>query len=215
MTTSVKFLIKFGNEENIKNLFEKGEVYMNTIKTFKDFDKKGVGDKYEGSSEILNPSNAKLTFKFPNNPITINPIKLQLWQTPKEHIGNIYSTYAISYQLVKRKSTHRIDPRMQIFGSHCVIIKDVMGFLEGVFSELDKQNIVYSHNLVSYYDFNKLNHRISLFAKSHLLSYQKEHRILAKTENDSPLKFKIGSIENYSEIYTAKEFIKGTIVERI
>jgi len=215
MTTSVKYLIKFGNEENIKNLFEKGEIYMNTIKTFKDFDKKGIGDKYEGSTEILNPSNPKLTFKFPNNPITINPIKLQLWQTPKEHIGNIYSTYAISDQLVRRKSTHRIDQRMQIFGSHCVIIKDVVGFLEGVFNELDKQNITYSHNLVTYYDYNKLNHKISLFSKSHLLSYQKEHRILAKTEVDSPLKFEIGSIENYSEIYPAKEFIKGAIIERI
>lgn len=215
MTTSVKFLIKFGSEENIKNLFEKGEIYMNTIKTFKDFDKKDIGDKYEGSSEILNPSESKLTFKFPNNPITINPIKLQLWQTPKEHIGNIYSTYAISDQLVKRKNIHKIDPRMQIFGSHCVIIKDVMGFIEGVCSELDNQSIVYSHNLVTYYDFSKLNHRISLFAKSHLLSYQKEHRILAKTENDLPLKFEIGSIENYSEIYTAKDFIKGALVERI
>lgn len=215
MTTSVKFLIKFGSEGNIKNLFEKGEIFMNTIQTFKNLDKKDIGDKYEGSAKILNPTESKLTFKFPNNLITVNPIKMQLWQTPNEHIGNIYSTYAVSDQLVKHKRTHRIDPRMQIFGSHCVIIKDVKGFLEGIFNKLEEQNISYSHNLATYYDYSKLNHKITLFAKSHLLSYQKEHRIVAKTEKDLPLKFEIGSIENYSEIYTTKDFIKGAVVQRI
>ena len=214
METSVKFLLKFGSEQNIKNLFEKGEIYMNTIKTFKAYDAKGIGDKYEGITKILNPSQSTITFNFPNNPITINPIKLQLWETPKEHIGNIYSTYAISDQLVKRKVSHKVDPRMQIFGSHCVLIKDVMGFFEGIFSELDKQKITYSHNLVTYYDYKKLNHKLSYFSKSHLLSYQKEHRILAKTQEEFPLKFEIGSIQNISEIYSTRDILESLVVKR-
>jgi hypothetical protein len=188
-TTTVKFLIKFGSEENIKNLFEKGEIYMNTIKTFKEYDKQGIGDKYEGVIKMHNSKASTLTLKFPNNPITIKPTNLQFWQSYKGHIGNIYSTYAVSDLLVKRKSTHKIDNRMQIFGSHCLLIKDVMRFFEAIFSELNKQNIKYSHDLVTYRDFSKLNAEISLYHKSHTLSYQKEHRIIAMTENDFPLNF--------------------------
>lgn len=215
MTVSIKFLVKFGSEENIKNLFEKGEIYMNTIKTFKEYDKQGIGDKYEGVVKIHNSNNSILTLKFPNNPLTINPTKLQFWESYTGHIGNIYSTYAISDLLVRRKSEHRIDKRMQIFGSHCVIIKDVMGFFEKIFKVLQEQKIEYSHNIVTYRDFNKLNNKISLFDKSHLFSYQKEHRIIAMTNDDAPLKFEIGSIESFAEIYTSREFIKNSIVERV
>jgi len=215
MKATVNFLVKFGNEENITNLFEKGEIFMNTIKTFKEFDKQGIGDKYEGVVNIHNSSSSTLTLKFPNNPLTLNPTKLQFWESYTGHVGNIYSTYAISNLLVRRKDIHRIDKRMQIFGSHCIIIKDVVGFIEAISNELDRQKIEYSHNLVNYRDFNKLNHKITLYDKSHLLSYQKEHRIIAMTKYDKPLKFEIGSLKSFAEMYTSKEFIEKSVVERI
>ncbi len=207
-------MLKFGSEENIKKLFENGEVYMNTIKTFKEYDKQGIGDKYEGVFKINNYTNSVITLKIPNNPITLNTTKLQLTESHKEHIGNIYSTYALSNKLVLKKETHKIDKRMLIFGSHCVLIRDVKGFLDAIFFELKKQNIEYRHNIVKYHDFSKRNHDLSLFDKSHLLSYQKEHRIIALTQDDCPLKINIGSLKEYAEIYTAKEMVQNLVVER-
>ncbi|SCZ01721.1 hypothetical protein [Flavobacterium caeni] len=213
MTINVKFLLKFGSEENIKNLFEKGEIYMNTIQTFKEFDKPGIGDKYEGTVEILNIKDAKLTFKFPDNPITVNSPSMQLWKNIGGHVGNIYSTYAISNLLLKRKSVHTVDKRMLQFGTHCIIIKDVEKFIFSILAKLDEKGITHSHNLVRYCNYSKNNHEVTLFKKSHLLSYQKEHRIIAYTQNNEPLKFEIGSMHDYAEIFSANDIINSLKVD--
>ena len=99
-TIRVKYLLKFGQKQDMENLFNKGEVYMNTIKLFQELDKPGVGDKLEGTFEITNFREGKLTLEIPDNPITLNPKKIQLRKKLKGHIGNIYSTYALSDELL-------------------------------------------------------------------------------------------------------------------
>ena len=187
---------------------------MNTIEWFQNSDKKAVGDIYEGVFEVENLK-GKLTLKIPNNPITFNDSYLQLRKHLEGHIGNIYSTYAISNLLLKRKEIHKLDPRMKNFGSHCLVIKDVKRFTESIFNELDKLGISYNHNIVQYRKLNGRKHKISLFEKNHLLSYQKEHRIVAWTKSNSPLKFEIGSIEEYAEIHTTEKVIETLMVDRV
>ena len=136
MNTEVVFLIKFGKEEHIENLLKKGEIYMNTIQWFKNYEKEGIGDIYEGAIEVENIKSGKLTLKIPNNPITMDNASLQLRKHHKGHIGNIFSTYAISTLLLRRKSIHRIDKRMEKFGTHCLIIKDIKQFLDSIKNKL-------------------------------------------------------------------------------
>ncbi|MCH7524245.1 MAG: hypothetical protein IIC74_04350, partial [Bacteroidetes bacterium] len=205
MNIDVISLIKFGNKERIENLFKKGEIYMNSIKRLREFEKKGIGDEYESSTSIKNITNAKITLEIPDNPILLKTNKIHLHHFLTDPKGNIYSTYAISNLLFKTKSTHRIDRRMVIFGSHCVIIKDVQKFTQNIFSKLTELGLKYSHRLVKYHNYNKNNHDLGFFDKSHLLSYQKEHRIIAWTNNEQPLKFSIGSIEKYAEIYESND----------
>ena len=157
--------------------------------------------------------NGTLTLQIPNNPIVLNSASLQIRKHYTGHIGNIYSTYAISNLLIQRKNLHHIDKRMKIFGSHCLIIKDVKAFTEVIFEKLKRVNYKYSHNIVKYKNFKKNNHEITLFHKSHLLSYQKEHRILVWTDNAEPIKFEIGSLENYAEIYNSADVIKSLTVD--
>ncbi|NRT13601.1 hypothetical protein [Flavobacterium sp. 14A] len=212
MTTTIKYLIKFGDEANIIKLFEKGEIYMNTIKSFKQSDRKEIGDKYEGTVDIKNFHNGELTLYLPDNPITLKTSKLQLSESYKNHIGNIFCSYALSDKLLYRKPVHKIDSRMQTFGSHCIIIKDVSKFLNAIFSELKNRNIDYSHNIVKYHNYNKNDHQLTLFDKPHNYAYQKEHRIIAYTDLDEPLKFEIGSIKEYAEIYETNVLIKNLIL---
>ena len=210
-TIRVKYLLKFGQKQDMENLFNKGEVYMNTIKIFQELDKPGVGDKLEGTFEITNFREGKLTLEIPDNPITLNPKKIQLRKKLKGHIGNIYSTYALSDELLKRKAIHRIDKRMLEFGPHCVIVKDVGKFISLVLEKLHEKDFLNSHNLVKYYDYNRNNHDLSLFNKSHIFSYQKEHRIIANTNIDEPIKFEIGSMHEYAELHSAENLIKNSI----
>ncbi len=213
MNIEVVFLLKFGQKEHINNLLKKGEIYMNTIQWFKNYEKDGIGDIYEGTIEVENIKNGKLTFKIPNNPITLNSTNFQLRKHHKGHIGNIFSTYAISTLLLKRKSIHRIDKRMKKFGTHCLIIKDLKQFLDSITDKLTEMGIENSHNIVKYKNLKKNNHKISLFDKTHLLSYQKEHRIIAWTEKNSVLKFDIGSIEHYAEMHPIDKIIESLTVD--
>ncbi|TDE27559.1 hypothetical protein E0I61_14695 [Flavobacterium ranwuense] len=188
---------------------------MNTIKLFQEFDKPGIGDKFEGAFEIRNIKDAKLTLKIPSNPITLNSKSLQVRKNFKDHIGNIYSTYALSDKLLQRKAIHRIDKRMLLFGTHCIIIKDVEKFICSILEKLDDIGFSYSHNLVKYNNYNKNNHDLTLFDKSHTLSYQKEHRIIVYTKTDEPVKFEIGPMNEYAEIHSTEDVIKTLRVEYV
>lgn len=211
MTTTLKYLIKFGSEANVSKLFEKGEVYMNTIRKFKEIDRIAIGDKYEGSVEIKNFTKGKLTINPANNPIDTKISKLQLIQSHKNHIGNIFCSYAFTDKLLDKKQVHKIDPRMELFGSHCIIIKDVTRFFNAIFTELNNRNIEYSHNLVKYHNYKKNDHSLNVFDKPHNLAYQKEHRIIAFTNSNEPLKIEVGSLKEYTEIYETKFLIKNLI----
>jgi hypothetical protein len=211
MTTTIKYLIKFGDEANILKLFEKGEIFMNTVKKFKESDRVAIGDKYEGTADIKNFSNGKLTLYGTNNPINFKTTKLQLSESHKFHIGNIFCTYALSDKLLSRKKIHKIDTRMQSFGSHCIIIKDVTKFLNAIFTQLNIRNIAYSHNVIKYHNYTKNNHTLTIFDKPHNLAYQKEHRIIAYTDLEEPLKLEIGSLKEYAEFYQTKFLIKNSI----
>ena len=211
MKTTIRYLIKFGDETNTLKLFEKGGIYMNTVRTFKESDRIAIGDKYEGTVDIKNFSKGELTIYGPNNPIIFKTSKLQLSKSHKFHIGNIFCSYALSNKLLSRKKTHKIDARMQSFGSHCVIIKDVTKFLNAIFTQLNNRNIAYSHNIVKYHNYTKNNHTLTIFDKPHNLAYQKEYRIIAYTDLEEPLKLEIGSLKEYAEFYETKFLIKNSI----
>lgn len=213
MKIDVVFLLKFGNKKNIENLLKKGEIYMNTIKWFKEYEKKGIGDIYEGATEIENISNGVLTLYLPKKPMVLNNANLQLRKHFNGHIGNIYSTYAISNLLLKRKNIHRIDKRMSQFGTHCLVIKDVNRFINSIREKLTELGIESIHNIVTYKNLKVKNHKLTLFNKTHLLSYQKEHRIIAWTMNNEALKFRIGSMSDYAEIYSSNEIINNSTID--
>ncbi|MFL9844428.1 hypothetical protein [Flavobacterium rhizosphaerae] len=182
---------------------------MNTIKWFNNYEKEGVGDIYEGAFEIKNFENGQLILKADDKQFILNPNHTQFRKYHKGHIGNIYSTYAISDLLLHRKNLHRIDKRMLNFGTHCVVIKDAKKFVDSIFAKLTEMNYTFSHKIVSYKKFTNKDINLSLFHKNHLLSYQKEYRIIVWTKENLPLRFEIGSIENYAEIYSAEELIKN------
>lgn len=52
MTTTIDVLVKFGQKVNMKNLYEKGEIYLNPIEFFKNHENPEIGDRYENIMSI-------------------------------------------------------------------------------------------------------------------------------------------------------------------
>ncbi|WP_088342433.1 hypothetical protein [Robiginitalea sediminis] len=213
MKTEIAFLIKFGKKEHLTRLLKEGEIYMNSIEWFKNHEKDGVGDLYEGAMEIKNYKQGTLTLKLDDKPLVFPNSSLQLRKYHEGHIGNIFSSYALHPQLLKRKSIHRIDKRMLKFGDHCLLIRNTLKFYNSINNRLKELGISCSHNLVRYKNFKRDEINLSLFEKSHLLAYQKEHRIIAWTKSSEPLKFKIGSIEEYAELFDAERIVNNATLD--
>lgn len=209
MNTTVHYLLKFGEKSNIKSLYEEGEIYMNTVQTFAELDKKEVGDKFERTVEIKNFGKGimKLTSLGTGETHNFELITAQYKKDYLGNLGNIYCTYTLSDKQLKRKLLHRVDKRMLSFGTDCLVITDVIKFFKLVEDELQRLKIEYVHNLVNYRNFKKNSHTVTYFCKSHHFSYQHEHRFVVKNKTGLPLVLKIGSLKEISSVYSSEDII--------
>lgn len=216
VNTTVHYLLKFGAKSHIQNLYENGEIYMNTLQTFAELDKKEVGDKFERTVEIKNFGKSNLKLTSVETGKTYN-FQLQTAQYKKDFLGdlgNIYSTYSLSDRLLNRKKMHRVDKRMLSFGTHCLVIHDVPKFFELIKTELKKLKLTCFHNLVQYKDYKKNSHQVTYFQKSHLYSYQHEHRFVVRNQTSLPLILNIGPLKEIADIYNANDVVQKVSFER-
>lgn len=137
---------KFGNEENITDLFENGTIYFNTIDYFQRLEEKGLrGDHYEGTTKITNykSDKLKLTVTIPETgeEIPIKLSKFHLREFLKDIKGNLYSLYCLRHQDVFENDNFKIDPRVKEFGTHFIIIQKPEKFINLICNELDKINL--------------------------------------------------------------------------
>ncbi len=188
------------------DLLENGTVYFNPIEYFRQVEEQiARGDKYEGTVKIQNYheyEKLKLTLTIPESgkKIELNPNKFHLREFLSEIKGTLYSIYCIKTPDVM-DSNYAIDQRVKEFGTHFVIIKDVVKFLDLIFKELKKQNISYNSKVVNYYEKDKINGEVTLFDKSSDYEYQKEFRIVLYTSEIKPIVLKIGNLSDIAEIF--------------
>lgn len=212
----MSYFLKFGSADNIKKLHEKGEVFMNTFQFFKDLERIGTGDIYEGTTHIRNFSNGTLTIELEKGPLKLTNAKVHLREHYQSHIGNMLCLYHISDKLFKRKNTHRFDKRLMSFGDSCLLIKNANEFLTRVIMKLGEMEIETDHCSVKYKNFKHYKDlKVGLFHKTHKLSYQHEYRIIAYTQENRPLKFEIGNLKEIADIYPTRvviEKMKATLV---
>jgi len=204
MNYTIKMFLKFGEYQNIKDLYENGTIYLNTIQYFRDIEDKELrGDSYEGASEIINSLPG--TFKIPGIEREFNYQKMHIKKAYETILGNIYSLYCVSSHGFPNPLDFEVDKRNFRFGTHCLMIKDNAYFFDKIKSELTKQDYKYSHGFIDYYDKQKTtNLKLSLFQKPNEFEYQKEFRFYVENDKLKPIKIQIGSLENYAEIYTAE-----------
>jgi hypothetical protein len=210
-------LVKFGKEEHIRSLVDKGEVYLNSIDYFKNSTHKEIGDKLEGASFIVNMENFKMKIEHPilDKPLLLKGITGQIANFSGDYT-HCFSIYAVSGKLFEGKNSHKIDVRMQEFGTHCAVIEKPHDFLGRILDAVKNFTGTYAWNFISYHDFSTLGeHKPSHFDKKQEFSHQSEYRILARLNADEPLTLNIGNIADYCKVWETSKLLEADwIVER-
>lgn len=202
----ILMFLKFGNEENLKDLLQNGIIYMNSIQYFRSFkDSELRGDSYEGVIEIINSSSGE--FEIPSIGYKGKHQGIHIKKLQDEILGNIYNLYCISSYGWKKPQDFFIDAKVKEFGSHCVIIKDNPTFLKLVTEKLDELKIKHHYNFVDYYDKKIISKKVTLFEKPLEFEYQKEFRFYVERESTEPFKFSIGNIENIAELVKLEDVV--------
>lgn len=200
-------LLKFGQEAHIKDLFENGTIYMNSIQYFRTIEDGELrGDAYEGISNIVNLPPGK--FEIPEFGFKGDYLALQLRGSYETVSGNIFSLYCISTKGWENPEDVKIDSKISRFGDSCLMVYKNKEFLSRLKMALELKGVKFSFDFVDYYDKDKVNRDISLFEKPLEFEYQKELRFYVNRRSTTPFVFQIGSLKDITEIMPAEKVIK-------
>lgn len=203
MDIRIGMFLKLGSYENIRDLYENGTIYLNTIQYFRNLEDNELrGDNYEGSTRIVNSLPGTFTIPGVDKEFKYEKVKYQVaYETV---LGNIYSLYCISSHGFPNPLDFQVDKRNFKFGTHCLMVKDNQRFLDRIESELKANKFNFTHGFVDYYEKDKVSKHLSLFEKPKEYDYQKEFRFYVENSELKPIKIQIGSLKNYAEIIETK-----------
>jgi len=216
---SIHYLIKFGQREHLEMLQNQGQIYMNTLNWFRRYEEnKQIGDRYDSYDEIQQVKWMKLSFpngksmEFSANGEKNRLTGAQNYISEQRDSFNLYCMYAITNQI---NDEYFIDEKNAEFGDSFLVIKNVPDFVNRIETELRNQKMKFRHDLVSYYNKNSFTGELGFFKKSMEFAHQNEYRFVAQTLREEPYILNIGSICDYTHIFSIEKLktLKVKIVE--
>ena len=211
-TSQVYFLLKFGEEEHLKSLVEKGIIYLGAINKLREGDNHKF-DSYEGATfikgfvgggiiESSHPTLGYLKMKFESGTYK---------ETYETLYGNICSFYAITQDHFTDSKLTSVDSRMQEFGSHFVMI-NMSEFMKRLRKKLEELKLKYHGRLVEYYDEKSYEGRRGLFNKRNKFEYQKEYRLyIENQEAENPITITLDDLSDIAWIAPSNTVDKLTM----
>lgn len=202
--TTIHLFLKFGKEEHIRDLYENGTVYCNSVEYFnKVEDEELRGDNYEGARFIKNYPPGKFRISIKGNEIEqdFNYINLHIKEAYEKTLGNIFSLYSITSRDTDTTELFKVDIKNKRFGDKFLFLRDNPKFLKLIENELRKKKLPFRHGFIKYYDSRKYTGRLDVFCKPNDYSYQNEFRIYVRRKSDEPLVLKIGSLKHIAVMH--------------
>lgn len=195
--------MKVGDEKWIRNLYDHGEIYFNSIQQLRNGPDDGFRfDPYEGISSLKNTKAG--SFYLESLDHTVNFLKMHLVETMPIVYGNVFCLFSISSNWWESPADFSIHEDLTKFGTHCLLI-DANTLINGIEKELKKRKIEFDHDFVQYYDEYNHNGSVDLFMKREKYAYQKEFRFYARRDSTKALKIKIGSLKGRAELIKSSE----------
>ncbi len=189
-TAQCHLLVKIGRKEDMEKLIEKGEVYMNTTRYFKEHKNSEIGDTFEGALHIKDGK----VYEYREN---IDNEKLFcIWHINDREPINEELIYKVYYNDEPYKTKIALDLR-KLSGltddeeAYMVVINNVKEFNVRFKKACKELNLEFIDNrIVSYYDelSKKSNEIITPFMKRNKYKKQQEVRYLVHKSDCNPIK---------------------------
>ena len=202
---TMNFFIKFGARNDVVDLYENGTVYINTLQYYRTSEEKQRGDAYEGASRVINSLPG--SFEIPGLKHTVNYLSVHIKEAHEYVYGNAYCVFCASSYTFRRSHHFFVHPDNATFGTHGIMIKRPDIFIKKVQDELKRLGYKSKAGFVRYYDKMKFTGHPTVFQKPLEFEHQKEFRIYVESMKGLPIKIHIGSIKEYSEIFTTEQIL--------
>ena len=203
-------LIKLGSEENMKNLYEKGELYLQTFEYFKNLEKTndGRGDPDEYLTEYyagngLDDITLELACK---NNITGETIKHLLSRATgivsfslnesTKMFTHLYCMSLSDIKAIKKHSTLISPDNFAENKDFAVVIFDYNEFLNRIKNQLQENNIPAAVGKIKYVNKENYGGDMGCFCKFDEYAYQNEWRLAVRIPSNKAEKIHIGSLED-------------------
>ncbi|QQU02151.1 hypothetical protein [Myroides odoratus] len=204
LDNQVYFLFRRGKKEHIEALFEKGEIYINSIDFIRDCDdNEERSDEDEGINYRQYLGKAKIKIcefgqNIETNGYEFSAIDVTIKQDNSIK-GNIYCLTGIySHDLLGERNEIRY--KTEAFGDSIILIHKPKVFLNRIFAELERLGYKgYKANKVTYYN-NDYSGEINFFKKHKKFKHQNEFRIFVPNEKNQPIKICIGSLKDIASL---------------
>lgn len=208
--------IKAVDKHFFSSFINDGQVCMNTIKWFRNYEKQdsNIGDKFEGVEMACGKGFTLKVAKPIKSYSSEKELKSKMESANWKELGkgvdlrffhddnnaNIFSLYVINSNILDDQSGNYLVPQKFIdeFSNHRFVIflqpDEFISRMNNAISKLGKSIKI---GIVHYYKLDeKLIRNLSYFHKPDIYSYQNEFRILFKNENAVQQIFNIGSLND-------------------
>ncbi|HBR14988.1 MAG TPA: hypothetical protein DD723_05530 [Candidatus Omnitrophica bacterium] len=188
-------LIKFGKQEHIEQLYNKGIIYMNPLKFFRELEEDQVrGDPNEGTTRISQPEIIRQVKLISGGKEIVLENKGLIKEANVS--GNIFCALAIFRK--EDQSVIKPDIRGDVFkfGDAILLINNVPEFIDRVTKAAQKVRQNMESRAVKYIDFDKHHGQVEWFEKDKKYSYQNEFRFFVFPGVDQTLQLRIGPLKN-------------------
>lgn len=185
--------VKIFTEESHAEAFRRGELYMKTIRMFKEHkDESGElrGDPMEGVVAWYQPNKIKLEIggrEIPSNEIAV-PIAIYSNELLENNAFFIYSLNSRGYDTISAETIRDFKRTLEIheacygLGAYCVAVLNAQEFINRCQAAVKSLNVTGKLGLVDYFDeltfSGALPQERHGFQKRSFFSHQREYRIL-------------------------------------
>lgn len=207
-------LIKFGSYEHMKDLVEKGIIYLNNIEYYKKIEDIEIADDWENINSVKQTESISL-YNYEKQEWEIIASNTQV-RFNNEPFGNVFCMYGLSINHFQEKPFFHIVP-INItgkFGDTTVLIRYPREFINRInYQPIKLGRPSCESRFVKYYDEKELDGDINVFYKRNIYSPQSEYRLFVENTENEPLIISIGSIEDIARIINNVQMIKYVLGE--
>lgn len=223
MSTIFAFVKLFEKKEHAES-FIKGTLFMNTIRSFKEYkDESGElrGDEYEGIVALYQPKQLS-EIKFGEVSISASELAAPIVVHGNELLDcNVFCIYSLNsrgYASVSSDTLSDFKRTLEIhescfgLGKYCVVIMNASKFIERCTSAIKKNNFDGTLGLVDYFDEHNFHGNMPEehlgFQKRSFYSHQREYRVKINTRRleSQPYYLDVGDLSDIAVLMTPKEF---------